>query len=317
MKLSRACVVFALASAGVFPSQSQTAGLFASASQSGRIIALTAGDIARLGLQSRPLEPASYTPRVHGYGVVVDLSALAQADANVTTARVAARQSRADLIRTRNLFRQNKAVSRQALDLAEKQAATDAAQLLLAERQELVQFGPQAPWRGAHPDLSLLALLTSGRAVLVRATFPLDSIGPNPTRMSVSHLSAEQDLPGWSARRIWSAPADPTIPGRSYFALVSGSDLQSGEHVLVNTPTGPASQGVRIPSEAVILSDSQPWCYIETSIGSFQRIPIDLSKPLPGGYFVANRFGPGRSVVVRGAGLLLSRELGVATLPRD
>jgi hypothetical protein len=279
----------------------------------GRAIALTASDVAHLGLRVTPLKPARYTPRVHGYGVVSDLTALATTDAAVETAAAAARQSQADVQRARALFAQGGAVSKQSVDAAEKQAATDQAALLLAQRQEVVQFGPQLPWRGKNANASILRDLTSGNVVLVRATFPLDAISAaQPLEISVTHLSARQDPVGWTSKRIWSAPADPTIPGRSFFVLISKSDLQSGEHVLVASPIGPTVDGVQIPSDAVVLSEEKTWCYLQIAPGQFQRVQIDLSHPQGSGYFVNAK--PGLSVVVRGSGLLLARELGASAL---
>ena len=279
----------------------------------GRVIVLTASDIAHLGLRVSPLHPARYTPRVHGYGVVSDLTALATADAAVETAEAAAHQSQADVQRARALFAQGGAVSKQSVDAAEKQAATDQTALLLAQRQEVVQFGPQLPWRGKHADAAILRDLTSGKAVLVRATFPLDSIAAaQPPEISVTHLSAQQDPAGWTSKRIWAAPADPTIPGRSFFALIANSDLQAGEHVLVASPIGPTVDGVEIPSDAVVLSEEKTWCYLQIAPGRFQRVQIDLSHPHGAGYFVKAR--PGLFVVVRGSGLLLARELGNGAL---
>jgi hypothetical protein len=279
----------------------------------GHVVTLNSGDIARLGIRVAPLKPASYTPRVHGYGVVMDLSEIALVDSGLITAQAAARQSQADVERYRALFAQGGAISKQILDTAEKQAATDQAQLLLAQRNEFVQFGQQAPWLRAHPDKSVLRDLTSGSTALVKATFPLDVLGnARPTQMSIAHLSAQQDQPGWTTTQMWAAPADATIPGRSYFALIHGSDLQPGEHALVSSPVGATVAGVRIPSNALVFSESKAWCYLQVAPGGFQRVQIDLSRPLSGGYFMAIK--PGTFVVVNGTGLLLARELGAMLL---
>jgi hypothetical protein len=245
----------------------------------------------------------------------MDLTALAQVDSGLLTAQAAVRQSQADVERYRALFAQGGAISRQVLDTAEKQAATDRAQLLLAQRNEYVQFGQRAPWLGEHPDRSVLEELTAGRAVLVKATFPLDSLAANhPAALIVSHLSAQQDQPGWTTNELWDAPADPTIPGQSFFALIRASDLQSGEHALVYTPIGKTLRGVLVPSAAVLIAESKSWCFVETAPGHFRRLQIDLSRALPGGYFMDKN--PGGAVVVRGTGLLLARELGPAMLLR-
>jgi hypothetical protein len=258
-----------------------------------------------------PVTAAIYTPQVHGYGVVLDLGALATADAGVATAAAAARQSAADLARAQALFAQGGAVSKQSLDAAQKQATSDQTSLLLARRQEVVQFGPQLPWRSG--DASVLAALTSGHAILVRATFPMDSIeAARPPEISVTHLGAKQDSARWTAKQIWAAPADPTIPGRAFFALVTGSNLQSGEHVLAYAPIGASVSGWRIPTDAMVLNDEKAWAYLQIAPGHFQRLQIDPELTLPGGYFTTAPLARGRLAVVRGTGLLLAREIGPA-----
>jgi hypothetical protein len=277
----------------------------------GGVVTLSAGDIARLGVRVAPVTPAIYTPQVHGYGVVLDLGALATADAGVATASAAAHQSAADLARAQALYAQGGAVSKQSLDAAQKQATSDQTSLLLARRQEVVQFGPQLPWRSG--DASVLAELTSGHAILVRATFPMDSIeAARPPEISVTHLGAKQDSVRWTTKQIWPAPADPTIPGRAFFALVSGSNLQSGEHVLAYAPIGASVSGWRIPTDAMVLNDEKAWAYLQIAPGRFQRLQIDQELTLPGGYFTTSPLARGRLAVVRGTGLLLAREIGPA-----
>ncbi len=274
-------------------------------------VALSADDIRHLGIQTMPAQIVRYTPHVRGYGVVVDLTALAQSNSDVATASAAAHQSAADLARARALFAENAGESKQALDAAEKQAAADAAALALAEHKEAAQFGQNAPWRGGKHNV--LAPLYGGHAVLVQATFPLGTVvGAHPQSLSVAHLTNGPDQFGWTAARIWNAPADPTIPGSTFYALVPGSDLAQGEHVLVYAATGGAENGVRISDKALVISEEKTWCYVETAPGIFQRVAIDIDHPMAGGYFVGGRIGGNAPVVVRGTGLLLARELGVA-----
>ena len=102
LRVSLIAILLALASLVAVPGDAAPA--------TGRVIALPPGDIARLGLRVSPVMPATYTPRVHGYGVVLDLGALATADAAVATAEAAARQSAADLGRARALYAQDGAV---------------------------------------------------------------------------------------------------------------------------------------------------------------------------------------------------------------
>lgn len=278
-------------------------------------IVLSMSDVARLGIRTAPLRPARYTQHVHGYAVVADLGSLAQTDAAVATAEAAARQSGNDVKRARALFAQGGAISQQALDAAEHQAASDQAALLLAQRQEVVQFGANVPWRGAHADRSILTDLTSGHAILVKVTFPLDALGgAQPHEIAVTRLNAHDDQSGWTAKTIWSAPADPTIPGNTYFAVVTGSDLQAGDHALAYAPVGETAGGFDVPANAILFSNGKTWCYLQLAPNVFQRVPIELNRPLTDGYFIDGHSLAAKPVVVRGGGLLLSREFGAALL---
>jgi len=160
------------------------------------------------------------------------------------------------------------------------------------------------------------------RAVLVRATFPLGSLGGGvPRSLSVTLLDSQGS--SMTARQIWDAPADPAVPGRSFYLLLdsggSASRLAQGQRVAVTAPTGTATSGILIPASALVLSASQSWAYVETKPGTFLRVPVDISKPLPGGYFQPAN-GPikaGQAIVTSGAGLLLARETNPSTEPEE
>ena len=277
-----------------------------------RSVTLSLNEIMRLGITTTPAQPANYTTQLHGYGVVINTTTLAQQDAAIATAHAAERQSQVLVARARRLYAIH-AISQETLEADERQAAVDDAAVVLAERTEAAAFGQRAPWRTRNRNDALLAKLTSDRTKLIEATFPLGSglSGP-PTKLTVAHLKTQLPQEGWTAVTIWDAPADPTIPGRSFFALIEGSDLEQGEHVLVFAPIGKPIAGIRIPSSSIVLSEDQAWCYVVIASGTFARRPVDLSLTLADGYFVAQGIGPGQPVVVTGTGLLLAREIGVA-----
>jgi hypothetical protein len=285
------------------------------------VVVLAAGDETRLGLTTQPAKPQQFVPRVHGYGVIISLSTIGQTDSDITTAQAAFADSQANADRMQKLYDTNiggHAISLQALETAKHQAASDRAALDLANRKEIATFGERAPWRSAARDSPIIADITSGNYVLVQATFALDvNFNGLPPSFTISRLNAQPGDPNWTATKIWDGPEDPTIPGRSFFALAGGTPLAQGEHVLVYAPTGPAITGVAISSDAVVLNEDKSWCYIRIAPGTYKRVPIDLSNQLPDGYFVAKGIAPSQPVVVKGAGLLLSHELGAATPGQD
>jgi hypothetical protein len=113
---------------------------------------------------------------------------------------------------------------------------------------------------------------------------------------------------------VWDAPADPGAPGRSFFALLQHTDAGEGERLLVwaEGDAEGAESGVLVPPAAVVMSEGKYWCYVERQANVFTRIPLDISRPMADGYFVAG-IKPGERIVTLGAGLLLARQTNPST----
>jgi len=273
-------------------------------------VSLSAAEVKSLGIATVPAAVASYRQQITGYGVVAALDVIAQADADVRTAQAAAAQSQAAAGRAQSLATgEEAAVSREIVETTQSKAATDQAALTLARRKAEATFGRTAPWQDAASRQAIMARLASGRTVLVRVTFPMGSVGnEKPKNLQIARLG--NGAKTWTANAVWDAPADPTLPGRGFYALVDGSDLAQNEHVTVAIPSGTAQSGYSIPAAALIYGESAAWFYVQPKPGMFIRIKIDPDKPLGDGYFVGNSAGlhAGQAVVVNGAGLLLNRE---------
>ena len=78
-----------------------------------------------------------------------------------------------------------------------------------------------------------------------------------------------------------------------------------------------ALEGVRIPVEAVIFAQQKAWCYVLDPPRTFRRVAVDLSRPFHGGYFLVSGVRANEPVLVKGAGLLLARELGSTPSDQD
>jgi len=280
------------------------------AKDTGPGVSLEADDVKALGIQTVPVRTAAFQRQVTGYGVVTALDTIAQSDADYMTASAAAAQSGAAAARARSLGTgEEAAVSREVVEAAASKAAADAAALALAKRKADAAFGIHAPWHNETERNQLMAELSSGKTVLVRVTFPLGTLpGPMPPKITISRLGGEAQ--SWASTRIWEAPADPNLPGRGFYVLISGSDLAQNEHVFASVPVGPAQNGPWVPASALVMGDGANWIYLENADNHFLRSPIDTGKPLNDGYFLpANGdLAAGKKVVTEGAGLLLSRE---------
>jgi hypothetical protein len=123
-----------------------------------------------------------------------------------------------------------------------------------------------------------------------------------------THEKAAGTDKGWKMTVVWNAPADATVPGRSFFALLKGSDAGEGERLLVWAPIGETVSGVVIPAAAAVLSEGKYWCYVEKKPGTYVRTEVDIGLPTADGYFVTDGVVAGDKIVVTAAGQLLAKE---------
>lgn len=278
-------------------------------------ITLTAEQSEGLGLETAKLTAVSYRSQITGYGMVMTFDTIAQSDADLASAEAAAAQSQAAAARAKDLSTgEDAAVSRETYEAAAAKSATDQTAVLLARRKADAAFGANAPWRSTAQRAAILARLQSGRSVLVKVTFP---IGATVTaqRFSVARMGTSNK--NWVTGAVWNAPADATIPGRSLFALVDGSDLAQGERVIATIPTGAPQAGVLVPHSALVMGEGDSWAYLKTKADTYLRTRIDTSRPDDDGYFVAEGFKPGQEVVTTGAGQLYAREMNPSTEAAD
>ena len=267
-------------------------------------------EVKSLGIAVQAAVPAQFTGRIAGYGVVTALDTIAQADSEFLTAQAAAAQSSAAAARARSLSTgEEAAISREQVEVADSKAAADAAALALARRKTEAAFGLNSPWHDTASRSAVMRRLASGEEVLVRVIFSAIG-GAAPKRIEISRMGA--DRKSWTAHTIWDAPADAAVPGRSFYALVEGSDLAQNERVTAAIPTGTAQPGAKIPATALVYGESEAWVYVQTAANTFLRTKVDITRPLDDGYFVGT-VKPGDKVVTDGAGLLLARETNPST----
>ena len=276
-------------------------------------VSLKPEETAKAGIATAAAVAAQHTPERAGYALVVAREAIAQTIAELASAAAVEHQSRAALARGQSLAGTPGAMSVESQEAAERQAAVDRAALVLAQRRLSAAYGRNAPWKD-RDDSPLLTALASGEMRLVRVTFPLGVLGnATPARLRFSRLGTPAGEGSLESESVWSAPADASIPGRSFFALLKGTDVSEGERLLAYAAVGSPENGVIVPFGAAVISGGRYWCYVETEPGSFVRTRIDISMPTERGYFVKTGIAPGAQIVTQSAGELLAREMNPAT----
>jgi hypothetical protein len=280
-------------------------------------VKLTDEEVAKLGITTTAAAAVQYVPAKQGFGVVMSHDAIAQAVADVDTAQAGMRLSQAALARIARLDGTPGAQSAEARESATRQAAVDAAALRLAEAKSSAMLGQRPPWAGQN-DSKMLTELAAGHAKLLRVTFPLGVLnGAAPNSLRTSRLDAATVGERWTARPVWEAPFDSTIPGRSFFAVLQHTDVGEGERVLIwaagDNNSERAESGIVVPPAAVVVIDGKYWCFVEREPSVFSRSPVDISRPTADGYFVRDSIKPGDLIVTSAAGLLLARQTNPST----
>jgi hypothetical protein len=281
----------------------------------GEGVTLTPDQMKKLGIVTQAAPATEYSEEAAGFGVVVNHETIAQAAAELATARATERLSQSALSRARRLAGTPGAVSADVEETAAQKADVDAAALTLTTRRLSSMLGMNPPWKNVDKD-SVLQDLAAGKIKLLRVTFPLGTLsGATPASLRAAHIGGNKPGIGWKMNAVWDAPADASVPGRSFFALLKNSDAGEGERLQVWAPIGKSSSGVVIPAAAAVMSEGKFWCYIEKKPGTFERIEIDTGKPTSDGYFVTAGVDAGDQVVTASAGQLLAKESASGSEP--
>jgi hypothetical protein len=264
------------------------------------------------------LSPERRTIQVQANGVVIDLQPILGLESNYNTAmmelakaRAGARASSAEFQRLQQLNLDGQNASEKAVEAARASSESDAATeqnaaqaLALLKSSIALRWGTTlSRWvENGSPHLNdllaqrkLLLQVTAAQAALrsaARATVDL----PNGNHASAELLST---LP----------QVDPRLQMPSYLYLVDAhAGIVPGMNLSVFLPTGPAVDGLVIPTNAVVWWQGKAWCYVEETPGKFTRKEVPTDSPVSNGWFAAEGFAPGTKVVTSGAQTLLSEE---------
>lgn len=278
------------------------------AEEAGEGVALSAADVKSLGIETTAAAGSVHVPEVAGFAVVLAHETVAQSVADLSTAIAVQRQSESAFERSKRLAGTSGAMAADVQEAAERQALVDRAALELVKRRASSTWGQDPPWKnqGISADVTAIA---RGESKMVRVTFPLGALGDSvPQTLRLGRIAANRGHSGWQSTSVWAAPADASMPGTSFFALLKGNTVNEGERLAAWAPVGSADSGVVIPASAVIISEGKYWYYVETRPNVFLRTELDADMPTTGGFFVRHGVAVGANIVTTSAGQLLARE---------
>jgi hypothetical protein len=269
---------------------------------------LSPQDARRIGLDTVELHSAQYQPAIQAIATAVDPQPLFQLLAEQRTAEAARSASVASFKRIEALFTNRGSASRQELDAARAQALQDEVRVASVRRSLLQQWGE----RFAAQDAQTLAdAMASGRRALLRIELLESMVG------ALDWSGATLTMPGYAdaiaIETAWIAPtANATRPGPVWLAVARTDarlpvDARGRVHI---AQTAGALEGVIVPRSAVVYAEGSSWAFVALTDQHYQRRPLDMTRPTPTGYFVAEGYAVGERVVSSGAGLLLAEQIG-------
>jgi hypothetical protein len=264
-------------------------------------------ETAPASIDVQQLKRIEIASRVEGTASVLSTDPLLQLDADIRSAKLAAKFSANVFQRASQLNSSSVAISKQAFEAAQRQSESDAVQVKLLENRLTQAWGNEAPFLDESNRQKLVSRLSSGELALVRADIPGGDPGPLK-EFSLSPLGGGAPT---GVLRFWPAPAgNLSMPGSSYFALATaGPGLRAGDRATVSAIRDHANSGFLVPRSALVIADGEAWCFVGKGVpAKFSRRPLPLDAPLIDGYLVNEGFAEDDMVVVRGAAMLLAQE---------
>ena len=288
--------------------------------QGERVVLMDDKTRARAGLGvATPIEE-SHRAQLQGFGTVLGLQELVDLRNNYTAARAQAEKARVTLLassreyqRLKILHGEDRAISDKALQAAEATWRSDEATARAAEQalnaveqNARQQFGPTLA-HAAVNGAPVFQRLAQQEAALVQVTLPAG------TRVSAAPATARLQLPDGAsatASLVSTAPrTDPRLQGQSFYYTALSTALFPGMTVTAWLSTGPETDGLTVPADAVVWWQGRAWVYAQQAPERYQRMELPTDSPAEDGWFVGRDFAGGKPLVIRGAQMLLSEEL--------
>jgi hypothetical protein len=268
------------------------------------VITLNAEMQEHLGLKMAAPAVAQWQPEARGYGRVIDPAALTAAIADLESARTAAEASGKEFKRLKNLSEEN--ISAKNLESARATATHDK----LAFESTLAKFAQDWGQSLADGDdrEKILSEVVNGTAGLVRIDLPAGETLPEPPASARIIALTDETKPVEGAPCSATTGVNPQTQSQSFFFLVKNRPLTLGSAVTGYLKmSGEPSNGVNVPSSAVLRYEGKNWVYVQTGNGEFARREIPLDRPVENGWFVSGDLT--NRIVVTGAQTILSAEL--------
>ncbi|QVL45465.1 MAG: hypothetical protein KFB94_09610 [Methylophilaceae bacterium] len=294
-----------------------------STAESISIVRLSPAVQVNSGIKTNKVEPILYQDEIKSFGAVVSMDALMMAktrlhnlEAELASARTSYNQYQTQYERLKALNIDDKNVS----DLAVQEAyvlANNAKVMINSKLLEIdnLRTSIELSWGDALTKLafsnesnSLFKRLLSKKNVLIQVSFPYGAYEPKTgDTIRITPINSRETI---EAHFISAATeADVIGVGKTFYYSAPSIHLRIGMRVAVETSAAKnmSSNGVIIPSNAVVWYAGVPWAYFKQRKDQFIRKPISTDTEIDKGWFNKD-IDSDSEVVISGAQLLLSEE---------
>ena len=290
--------------------------------QNGFSLVLSPDRQRQSGLKTKTLAAFSLHIVSLAYGRVLDIRPLLElrsryrsAQSELAIAEAALRVARKNHDRLEKLHRASIIATRDLIQaesqLASDQARQEAAVRHIREvREETLQAWGEALCKLAvETESRLLQNFLNHSSVLVLIALPANQSMPAKTYTIGIAPTGEKGEPR-PAHLLAPAPkTEEATQGETWFFEASSAGLRTGMRLDASIPlSSQSTQGVLIPSSAIVWHEGQPWVFVRTGVDRFDRRLVGMHRELGEDWFVNNGFAVNEVAVVVGAQMLLSEE---------
>lgn len=266
---------------------------------------------ARFGVTVATLKGVAAPSGTSTTARVLDPGSLLKLDSELAAAAAGFAASRAEALRARKLFSEDRTVSARVVEAASAQEQADLQRVNAAHRELALEWGGGVADLQAHRRAELLDELAGAKAELVRVEIPTGSPIPRAgTSIEVRGNSASEVFAGAVLGTL--PTADPRLQTRGVLVELKGdaAKLPIGQMLTAQVPGAEVAgvDGVILPRAALLRRDARVWVYVQTAPTAFVRREVRDFRPGLSGWFVAKGFAPGDRVVATGAAALLGVE---------
>ncbi|MFW5432653.1 MAG: hypothetical protein ACKE5M_06700 [Methylophilaceae bacterium] len=287
------------------------------------IVSLSPAVQRNSGISTVKVEAMSYQDEIKSFGTVIPIDALMDAKTEISNLKAllasaysSNKQHQAQYERLKALNADDKNVSdlavQQALTLVNNDRATIRSTSLQVQNLET---SIKLEWGSLLTNAALgkrsspvFRNLLTRKSALIKISLPFNTADPQTG--DIIEVTPINDTKSIKATYVSAAAsADSNGAGKTFYFSAPADSLRTGMRVSVQASVseGGASDGIIIPSNAVVWYAGTPWAYFKQANNQFVRKPISANAEVDTGWFNTG-FDAGSVVVVKGAQLLLSEE---------